>query len=683
MKLHELFIKKKTSQLNEVNMSPGALQDWSKKYATEMNAGFEAELCFRNLLESGYSDSNNDDFEPEEDYSDNRRCRDIDTIINFFSESMDTRSLDNLRDQLQDAYSDWASEEVGSLWNDKEDELVKAYIEENDWNWDDKIKECLENQEDLTYNESDIDRAIEVGNQYNQSRVYDSNKLFDPKSVKAELQLYVYGKQLAEDLLDETVQLSIARSDRNYETAREYFENEAYDDYSVSDWLDGKWMDNIYEDYRDVSWPHWTSPDEDDDDDYNDIATGRYNFDKAKELADLFREKFGFKTLVIRGTRSEQSKRTTPPDTWVFESDGSIDSDNDEDMPIEIVAPYYPLETTLELMPKFFAWVKGLNGYTNETTGLHMSVSMAEHRSQDLDFVKTVLFLGDDYVLDQFGREGNSYCQNSLKRIKEKSLDQMNYNEMPTGMETQLDNLRDGLDRIAANSLATAQGFGKYYTVHPKEKYIEFRSAGGNYIDDLTKIKNTMRRYALAMSLGMSRGAEAQEYAKKLYKILGNVQLTHVRSDTTFGPPSTLYKKGAVAIEPMSNDAVWYFSQYVAGLISRRALVASIRETQRGRARQRARPQPDAFTVTHADDYVLLRTHDGNVRRTPESALEPYDTWIGLWAITNSSGGRELDFSQNIDTPDTALEFARNWIRENINAVHGTEFQVIPIYNQR
>ncbi len=681
MKLHELFIKKKTSQLNEVNMSPGALQDWSKKYATGMNAGFEAELCFRDLLGGGNSGSNNDDFESEEDYSDNRRCRDIGTIIDFFSESMDTRSLDNLRDQLRDAYSEWVTEEVGSLWNDKEDELVKAYIKENDWNWDDKIKECLENQEDLTYNESDIDRAIEVGNQYNQSRIYDSDKLFDPKSVKAELQLYVYGKQLADDLLDETVQLSIARYDINYEKAKEYFENEAYDDYSVSDWLDGKWMDDIYENYRDVSWPYWTSPDEDDD--YDDIATGRYNFDKAKELADLFREKFGFKTLVIRGTRSEQSKRTTPPDTWVFEGDGSIDSDDNADMPIEIVAPYYPLETTLELMPKFFAWVKSLDGYTNETTGLHMSVSMEEHRSQDLDFVKTVLFLGDDYVLDQFGREGNTYCQNSLKKIKQRSLDQMNYNEMQTGMETQLDNLRDGLDRIAANSLVTAQGFGKYYTVHPKEKYIEFRSAGGNYINDFPKIQSTLRRYALAMSLGMSRGAEAQEYAKKLYKILGNVQFTHVRSDITFGPPSTLYKKGAVAIKPMDNNAVWYFSQYVAGLINRRALVASIREMQWGRAHQRNRPQSDAFTVTHADDYVLLRTHDGNVRRTPESELDPYDTWIGLWAITNSNGGRELDFSQNIDTPDTALEFARNWIRENINAVHGTEFQVIPIYNQR
>jgi Putative amidoligase enzyme len=672
MKLHELFIKKKTSQLNEVNMSPGALQDWSKKYATGMNAGFEAELCFRDLL----ANNNDDDFEPQEDYNDNRRCRDIDTIINFFSESMDERSLDNLRDQLQDAYHAWADEEVGSSWRDKEDELVKEYIEENDWNWDEKIKECLENQEDLTYNESDIDRAIEVGNQYNQSRIYDSDKLFDPKSVKTELQLYVYGKQLADDLLDETVQLSIARSDRNYEKAREYFEEEAYDDYSVSDWLDGKWMDDIYENYRDVSWPYWTSPDED-----YDSGDGRYNFDKAKELAELFREKFGFKTLVIRGTRSEQSKLTTPPDTWVFESDGSIDSDSNADMPIEIVAPYYPLETTLELMPKFFAWVKGLNGYTNETTGLHMSVSMAEHRSQDLDFVKTVLFLGDDYVLDQFDREGNTYCQNSLKRIKERSL--RNDSDGEYGIESQLDNLRHGLDRIAANSLATAKGFGKYYTVHPKEKYIEFRSAGGNYINDFPKIQSTLRRYALAMSLGMSRGAEAQEYAKKLYKILGNVQFTHVRSDTTFGPPSTLYKKGAVAIEPMDNNAVWYFSQYVAGLIDRRVLVANIQHIQRGRATQRSRAQPDAFTVIGNGESVLLDTIDGNTIRRPYMELSGSDGWSGQWTITNSASGRELDFSAGIDNIAAAVEFARNWIRENINAVHGTEFQVLPIYTQR
>ena len=676
MKLHELFIKKKTAQLNEVNMSPGALQDWSKKYATEMNAGFEAELCFRDLLASENSGSNNDDFEPEEDYNDNRRCRDIATIIDFFSESMDERSLDNLRDQLQEAYHEWVNDEMATSWSGKETELVKAYIEENDWDWDEKIKECLEDQEDLTYNESDIDRAIEVGNQYNQSRIYDSDKLFDPKSVKAELQLYVYGKQLADDLLDQMVEQSIDRTDSSYERARDEFEDEIGDDYSESDWLDGKWMDDIYENYRDVSWPYWTSPDEDD---YDDIATGRYNFDKAKELADLFREKFGFKTLVIRGTRSEESKRTTPPDTWVFESDGSIDSDDNADMPIEIVAPYYPLETTLELMPKFFAWVKSLDGYTNETTGLHMSVSMAEHRSQDLDFVKTVLFLGDDYVLDQFGREGNSYCQNSLKRIKERSL--MNVNDVPNGMETQLDNLRDGLDRIAANSLVTAKGFGKYYTVHPKEKYIEFRSAGGNYINDFPKIQSTLRRYALAMSLGMSRGAEAQEYAKKLYKILGNVQFTHVRSDTTFGPPAKLYKKGAVAIEPMDNNAVWYFSQYVAGLINRRALVGNIQHMQRGRATQRSRAQPDAFTVIDNGETVLLDTIDGNTIRRPYTGLS--GSWSGQWTITNSAGGRELNFSAGVNNIHDAVEFARNWIRENINAVHGTEFQVLPIYNQR
>ena len=714
MKLYELFIKKKTSQLNEINMSPGALQSWSKKYAAGMNAGFEAELCFAGLLSDddaqpmGHGEPRN--VEQEEDYDADERCRSIDQIIRFFNEGpMNPMRLDNLRDQLDRNFTRWRESKIENEWNNSEYNIIETYIEDNIWDWNRKIRKCLDEREELNATELDIDRAIEVGNQFDHPD-YTKRPDINDKSVENAYKLYAYGKRLATNLLETTIENSIANEDRIFNDAYEHFVNYMVrDDFTESQWLDGAYMRDIYngdwgvgdDETADVDWPYWVDVEEEEDTNLNVRYDGQYYFHKATYLAEQFHKKFGFKTLVIKGTRSEESKRTTSPDTWVFERDGSITTSGREDMPIEIVAPYYPLETTLELMPRFFAWVKSLDGYTNETTGLHMSVSIAEHKGQDLDFVKTVLFLGDDYVLDQFGRAGNDFCESSLAKIKEKSeaLDQrVDPDTLKlTHLESELDNLRDGLDRIAANSLAKAKGFGKYYTVNPKSNYIEFRSAGGeDYIDDLPKIQSTMRRYALATSLGMSRDAEKQEYAKKLYKILGNVKLAWDRSDTTFGPPAKLYKKGAmVAVEPVDNNAVWYFSQYVAGLISRWSLSHNILSMQQSRAHQRRIDNIEAshaaqdalFTLDErSDEYMLVSIRNGRTRRVP------VDAWGELrgitnerWRIINSSGGVEYEFKlDSINHANNlraeASMIAREWLIANINSVYGREFKIIPTF---
>jgi hypothetical protein len=77
-------------------------------------------------------------------------------------------------------------------------------------------------------------------------------------------------------------------------------------------------------------------------------------------------------------------------------------------------------------------------------------------------------------------------------------------------------------------------GFGKYTSINPKggndstrpdkergAKYIEFRSAGNsNYFEDIDKLKNTLLRYAKAMSVAANPAAERNEYYKKLYKLI-------------------------------------------------------------------------------------------------------------------------------------------------------------------
>ena len=67
-------------------------------------------------------------------------------------------------------------------------------------------------------------------------------------------------------------------------------------------------------------------------------------------------------------------------------------------------------------MREFFEWAKGEGAYTNESTGLHVGVSLPGIGG-NIDYVKLALFLGDKYVLDLFDRDGNTYCKSAFDKI--------------------------------------------------------------------------------------------------------------------------------------------------------------------------------------------------------------------------------------------------------------------------
>ena len=81
--------------------------------------------------------------------------------------------------------------------------------------------------------------------------------------------------------------------------------------------------------------------------------------------------------------------------------------------------------------------------------------------------------------------------------------------------------MRKGLIDIAHNTIASDEGFGKYTSINPKGDYIEFRSAGNtDYQADISKLRNTLLRYAQAMVVAADPALEKQEYYKKLYKLI-------------------------------------------------------------------------------------------------------------------------------------------------------------------
>jgi hypothetical protein len=84
--------------------------------------------------------------------------------------------------------------------------------------------------------------------------------------------------------------------------------------------------------------------------------------------------------------------------------------------------------------------------------------------------------------------------------------------------------MQSNLIEFAYREIQKGVGEGKYTSAHIQKGYIEFRSAGGDWLAeenaDPAVLQNTMLRYARAMSIAANPSAERREYAKKLYKLV-------------------------------------------------------------------------------------------------------------------------------------------------------------------
>ena len=261
---------------------------------------------------------------------------------------------------------------------------------------------------------------------------------------------------------------------------------ELYDFFKANDV--GTWSD-MSEAYN-LDWPYFTDPSNNDD--YE-----RY----ADLLQDVVKQR-------VRGSSDYHSGRQ--PNTWYIEPDGSIEPDDNNTMGIEIISPPMPVLQMLDKLEKVLDFVRYENGYTNESTGLHIGVSMEGTHSSNLDYVKLALFLGDEYVLDQFRRLSNSYCKSAIEKIESKT---MQMQENPGILEAYLNDLRAGLSSEVGKAIMSCNS-DKYTSINVHEGYVEFRSMGGNYLEELPKIKNMVLRYIQAYAVAIDPEAEKKEYLK-------------------------------------------------------------------------------------------------------------------------------------------------------------------------
>ena len=383
--------------------------------------------------------------------------------------------------------------------HDSEDLITERWLEERPMT--ERIHDAL--TDGLELSDDEADAVIVLHARRERGEISGSDMSEDELEMESK---YSEARSIAMDILAEDVQGSIDNQDGIYDQALDdYRDNYSGNDDSFFGDVGMRWMSDIQNNFN-LDWPYMTGTGEG-----GEGGEGGYSENSADDLAHSLRAALGVKTKVSRGYHSA----TRDDHSWIFEPDSSLDADESDDMPVEIITPPMPLKDCLKKLEDFFAWAERNDAYTNESTGFHMGVSLP-NLGGEVDFVKLALFLGDEYVLQEFGRAGNTYCRSAMSKIRDRVG-----SDTGRAVSDAMELMRHNLIELAQRSIAHNSGFGKYTSINPKDKYIEFRSAGGpGYFRDIDRLKNTLLRYAQAMTIAGNPASYRREYYKKLYKLI-------------------------------------------------------------------------------------------------------------------------------------------------------------------
>ena len=431
-----------------------------------------------------------EDPEQEPDYDQDERCSSIEDAVRFFHDGdyNGRRDVERLRERMQDDFIEWRDDKIGNDWDTDGDDYVREWVannvDESEWN----------NNED----DPEASREEKLDN-------FAANVYNDP------------GGDYHQQAYDE-------------------FREENQDSYDESDWLDAEDLDRMsgVEQMYGMNWPYWTS-----------MNSGEID---ADQVADEFSQAVGREVRV--NTRYHQSGARPDHNNqfYVVEPDGSLEGDSPGDEGLEFVSPPMPLDELLKDLNAVKTWAGRMGVYTNQSTGLHINISVPEYNKDRLDFVKLALLLGDEYVLKQFGRASNTYARSALGKVRER------VRQRPEEAQRLLDKMKGQMGELASKAIHGGYT-DKYTSINTKDGHIEFRSPGGDWLDDnFDKIENTLLRFTVAMSAALNPEAYREEYQKKLYKLLTQDQ--------------------------KDSDTIRYFSDYVAGKIPKAALRSFVKQAQ-------------------------------------------------------------------------------------------------------
>ena len=594
------YLELKEQLLNEINMSPSALRRAAKDIGAK--AGMEFEMIVPGAAES----DEGDDYQ-EPDYEQDEGVASIQDAYDFFYDGdfNGRRDVERLREQMTERYYDWLNGKVGEKWEEGKEEAVYDWLRNN-------------------AAPSEIFHDI-LGQE-------DASEYPDPSKDD----YYNAAAKVIEDQMQPW-----------YEDAEQDFNDNFYQNADMEDeWLEDTDMGTMADVERNfnITWPHYHNP---------DTSGGDVSIQDA---ADSFSNAIG---KEVQASDNYHSRSITRPSAtelhYVVEPDGSLEADDDNDGGLEFVSPALPIDELLDDLKKVKVWADKFGCYTNDSTGLHINVSVPKWQGdlQNLDYVKLAILMGDEYVLENFGRSGNTYAKSALKIVRD------NITQRPEDVKRLLDTMKEHLNTSAAK-LIHSGSTSKYTSVNTKDGYIEFRSPGGDWLNEnFDKIESTLLRFVVAMDAAVDETKYKEEYAKKLYKLLAGND------------------------KDVTNTMV-YFARYAAGELPQSALKSFIKQAQFER---KAGKEPNGKKMWYRVDKEGRGKSGASVEvvaSSKEEALEkaasewmtkisalgaaavypvrPFDNNADNWEVYNEDTGELIGTFKSVDpTGSNREDAAADW----------------------
>ena len=453
-------------QLDEINMSPGALKQFAQTHplAQQITAGFELELCFANIgRPQGYGGIEDERI---------NRYWDLETIQDLFSEYTSRRDhgYSRMEEDYQTAYFEKVADNV-----DPDDVEWRARAKARDDIDSDTVEERVKELLDA-----------------------------DPDADEDEVR---------EKVIEEIVDANWSdHEDEAHEEAEEDVRNEL--DYDFGEWLwaNHNYLSDVAAEY-DLGVPF--------EDEYPDDDTP-YDTDQMEDAARRLRQ---YTDMRVRVSSSYHSVQRLPG-LIIIEPDGSIEPDDSDEAAAEIITPPLPLAETLELFAKVRDWAEEYGGYTNSSTGLHFNISSPD--MSQFDYVKMVLLLGDQHLLGLFDREYNSYCKSAIGKIisemrrqhpqGEGQMDRVLAERVMEVLKSHTYRLAQEFIQDAIKSWGNTFTTDKYTSLNWKGDYMEVRALGGPKImTDPQLTLNAIYRVIRVWASAVDPQLDREEYLKKLY----------------------------------------------------------------------------------------------------------------------------------------------------------------------
>ena len=496
---------------------------------------------------------------------------------------------------------------------------------------------------------------------------YDNNSVVFMEYLQAELPQDddEDDEEYAERLRTVAAETGGAEYERAMDQFREEYQGEDQWEEFLSD-IDISTMQD-FGNRESLDWPYVYS---------NSNSGGSISID---DVASDFQSAIG-RRVTTGGYHSGQGSQTN---NYRVETDSSLDEpDNPEDGGLEFISPPLPIDQMLSDLDKVIKWANRNACYTNNTTGLHINVSVPDFSKDKLDYVKLAIFLGDEYVLEQFGRLGNSYCQSAMQGIKEIAR------KNPSKMVDMLEKMQNNLSAMASKIVHTGET-NKYTSINTQDGYIEFRSPGGDwlgeYAADKDKINNTLLRFTVALDIAMKPELYRQEYMKKLYKVLTPTEFNKSEK----GVQQTAQSKDISEVTDL-------LSKYLSGNLPKSAMKSFVKQMKLQRQAQKLPPGENPasegkpwltwkVTGPRGARTIVARTEDearkkggiilgvsllGNDYITMR--VEPEDLYRGKfkeYKIFSDHNNNYLDSAEGADEADAIANF-------RINAPHWNNYDI-------